>query len=86
MADIELTYLDLLEQGATPQEARSVLPNSLKTELVVTMNLREWRHFFKSRTSSAAHPQIREIAIPMLEKFKELVPVVFDDIELGVEV
>jgi thymidylate synthase (FAD) len=74
-------YLTMIAKGATPQEARNILPNSLKTELVVTMNLREWRHFFKLRTSSAAHPQMREIAIPMLEKFKELIPVVFDDIE-----
>lgn len=77
----EEKYMELLELGATPQEARSVLPNSLKTELVMTMNLREWRHFFKLRTSTAAHPQMREIAIPLLNKFKELIPVVFDDIE-----
>jgi thymidylate synthase (FAD) len=77
----EEKYMELLELGATPQEARSVLPNSLKTELVMTMNLREWRHFFKLRTSTAAHPQMREIAIPLLDKFKELIPVVFDDIE-----
>lgn len=76
----EKKYMELLEAGATPQEARSVLPNSLKTELVMTMNLREWRHFFKLRTSSASHPQMREIAIPLLEKFKEMIPVVFDDI------
>jgi len=77
----EKSYLQLIEMGATPQEARSVLPNSLKTELVMTMNLREWRTFFKLRTSPAAHPQMREIAIPLLKKFKELIPVVFDDIE-----
>jgi len=77
----EKKYLELIEAGASPQEARSVLPNSLKTELVMTMNLREWRHFFKLRTGTAAHPQVREIAIPMLKKFKELIPIVFDDIE-----
>ena len=76
----EKKYFELIESGATPQEARSVLPNSLKTELVMTMNLREWRVFFKLRTASASHPQMREIAIPLLEEFKELVPVVFDDI------
>ena len=75
--------MDLIRLGATPQEARSVLPNSLKTEIVVTMNLREWRHFFKLRTSPAAHPQIREVAIPMLERFKEIIPIVFDDIQCG---
>ncbi len=79
----EWTYTNLLALGATPQEARSVLPNSLKTEIVVTMNLREWRHFFRLRTSPAAHPQMREIACPLLEEFKRRVPVVFDDIPAG---
>jgi thymidylate synthase (FAD) len=76
----EDSYLKLLDLGATPQEARSVLPNSLKTEIVMTMNLREWRHFFTLRTSSAAHPQMLEIARPMLDEFKKRIPVVFDDI------
>jgi thymidylate synthase (FAD) len=76
----EKKYMELTENGATPQEARSILPNSLKTEIIMTMNLREWRNFFKLRTASASHPQMREITIPLLEKFKELVPAVFDDI------
>jgi thymidylate synthase (FAD) len=80
MKEAEKAYLTLIEKGASPQEARSVLPNSLKTEIVVTMNLRQWRNFFKLRASSGAHPQMREIAIPMLEKFKKFLPVVFDDI------
>ena len=75
-------YLGLLHQGASPQEARSVLPNSLKTEVVMTANLREWRHFFKLRTASAAHHQMREVAIALLKEFQKLVPVVFDDIEV----
>jgi thymidylate synthase (FAD) len=79
----EITYFHLLELGAAPQEARSVLPNSLKTEIVVTMNLREWRHFFKLRTATAAHPQMREITVPMLAAFRDMIPVIFDD--LGVE-
>jgi len=76
----EKSYLKLIELGATPQEARSVLPNSLKTEIVMTMNLREWRHFFKLRCSPKAHPQMREIAIPLLNEFQKLIPVIFDDI------
>jgi thymidylate synthase (FAD) len=80
--DAEKAYFKLLEIGATPQEARSVLPNSLKTEIVMTMNLREWRHFFKLRTSSAAHPQMLEIAIPMLNEFRNLIPIIFDDINV----
>ena len=77
----EHAYLALLDAGAKPQEARSVLPNSLKTEIVMTCNLREWRHFFRLRTSKAAHPQMREIAIPMLRRFQQMIPAVFEDIE-----
>lgn len=81
MAAAERGYLALLDLGATAQEARTVLPNSLKTELVMTMDLREWRHFFKLRAAAPAHPQMREVAVPMLRAFQEAVPVVFDDIE-----
>ncbi|WP_300209039.1 FAD-dependent thymidylate synthase [Bacteroides sp.] len=84
MMDCEISYNKLIASGATPQEARSVLPNSIKTELICTMNLREWRHFFKLRTAKAAHPQMREIAIPLLAELKEKIPVVFDDIEVEV--
>lgn len=80
MQNIENTYNKMIEMGAKPQEARSILPNSLKTEIVVTMNLREWRHFFKLRTSLKAHPQMREIACPLLDDFKSRIPVIFDDI------
>lgn len=80
MENAEKSYFALLEAGAEPQEARSVLPNSLKTELVMTMNLREWRHFFRLRASEAAHPQMRQIAQAMLCEFKEKIPVLFDDI------
>ena len=72
----------MIELGAAPQEARSILPNSLKTEIVMTMNLREWRHFFTLRTSKAAHPQMREVAIPLLKEFQRLIPIVFDDINV----
>lgn len=80
MKNIEKQYLELLKIGITPEEARSILPNSLKTEIIITMNLREWRHFFKLRTSNAAHPQMRQVAFMILEIFKEKVPVIFDDI------
>lgn len=79
MEQIESSYMKMLEEGASPQEARSILPNSLKTEIVVTMNLREWRHFFKLRTSKRAHPQMREIALMMLKEFQKRIPVLFDD-------
>lgn len=80
MESAEAAYLALIDLGATAQEARSVLPNSLKTELVVTMDLREWRHFFRLRTTPAAHPQMRELTIPLLAAFREVVPVVFDSL------
>lgn len=80
LAFIEKKYFQMLEEGAAPQEARSILPNSLKTEIVVTMNFREWRHFFRMRCDKAAHPQMREIAIPLLEELKAKLPVLFEDI------
>ena len=80
MRYIEKSYIQLIEAGASPQEARSVLPNSLKTEIIVTMNLREWRHFFKLRADKAAHPQMRQIALPLLRALKDAVPVVFENI------
>ena len=80
MEACERGYNKLIELGATPQEARSVLPNSLKTEIVVTYNLREWRHFFKLRTSKRAHPQMREVVVPLLKEFQKRIPVIFDDI------
>ena len=76
----EDAYFDLLDYGCTPQEARSVLPNSLKTEVVMTADIREWRHFLKLRCSPAAHPQMREVALILLEKVHALIPVCFDDI------
>ena len=77
----ECAYFDMLDDGCTPQEARSVLPNSTKTEVVMTANLREWRHFLKLRTAKAAHPQMRELTVPLLHELQEQIPVVFDDIQ-----
>lgn len=76
----ETAYFAMLEAGAKPQDARSVLPNSLKTEVVMTANMREWRHFFRLRCSPAAHPQMREVAKMALRMFHEAVPVLFDDV------
>ena len=78
----EERYFNLLKMGATPQQARTVLPNSLKTEITITANYREWRNFFKLRTAEAAHPQMREVAIPLLKELKNLIPIIFDDIEV----
>jgi len=77
---IEASYLRLINEGVSSQLARLVLPHSLKTELYMTMNFREWRHFFKLRTSPKAHPQMRELALGMLNNLKHMVPVIFEDI------
>jgi thymidylate synthase (FAD) len=81
MMDSELGYKNMIKAGCTPQEARSVLPNSLKTEIVVTANLREWRHIFKLRAiNKKAHPQIREIMLPLLIKLIKILPEIFYDL------
>lgn len=79
-SDAEDAYFDLLEWGCTPQEARSVLPNSLKTEVVMTADIREWRNVLRLRTSKAAHPQMREIMLMLLEQLHTEMPVLFGDI------
>ena len=76
----EQAYFNLLNYGCTAQEARSVLPNSLKTEVVMTADIREWRHFLKLRCSKAAHPQMREVALKLLDMVHAKIPVLFDDI------
>jgi thymidylate synthase (FAD) len=80
MKNAEDAYLNLLKTGAKAEEARSVLPNSLKTEVVMTCNLRQWRHVLNLRCSKAAHPQVREIMLPLLKELHEKIPVVFDDL------
>ena len=69
LAEAENHYLFLIENGWKPQQARAVLPNSLKTELVMTGFVSDWKHFFELRCDSAAHPQARELAIPLREEF-----------------
>lgn len=83
---LEKTYFNIIESGSTAQEARSVLPHSLKTEIFVTMNLREWRHFIKLRTNKAAHPQMREVAIMIYKILNEKLPVLFEDIQVEEEI
>ncbi|MBU1140151.1 MAG: FAD-dependent thymidylate synthase [Proteobacteria bacterium] len=76
MEDTEQIYLQLLETS-TPQAARTVLPNSCKTEIIVYCNLAEWRHIFTLRTSPAAEPSMREVMIPLAAEMKERYPAVF---------
>ena len=82
--DAEKHYNRMIELGATPRIARSVLNNSTKAQIVITMNMREWRHFFKLRSAANAHPQMREVAEMLLETFKSAIPVIFDGIPLEV--
>lgn len=81
MSNAETSYLTLLKLGATPQEARDVLPISTKTEINMTCNLREWRHFIKLRASKYAHPEIRMLAIQVYDEFMKYLPEVFKDLE-----
>lgn len=76
----ESIYNTLLSRGGRPQEARSVLPNSLAATIAVTGNLRNWRHFFLMRTSKETHPDFKRITIPMLAEFKEVIPMLYNDI------
>lgn len=75
----ENAYLQLIRNGETPQIARSVLPTCLKTEIVMTCNFREWRHFLKMRMSPQAHPMIRELAIKVYGWFRDTYPVIVED-------
>lgn len=78
----EFSYFAMLDYGCTPQEARSVLPNSTKTEVVMTANMREWRHFLRLRTAPAAHPDMREVAKMLLTEMQTRYPAFFEDFEV----
>jgi len=82
MSELEKVYLEMRKNGARPEQARSILPNSLKTEIFMTANLREWRHFLKLRTAPRAHPQMREVALKIYKILNENLPVLFSDIEV----
>ena len=75
----EKDYFALLEKGATPQEARTVLNHSVAAEIVISTNYREWRHILRLRTAKDAHPQMREVMRPLGEELKRRIPVIFDD-------
>ena len=78
----EMAYASLLELGLKPQTARSVFPTCLKTQIVIKANIREWRHIFTMRTPITAHPDMRRLMNPLLTELKELIPIVFDDLEV----
>ena len=74
-------YTVLMERGASPQLARSVLPNALAATISVTGNLRNWRWFLLARTTKETHPDFKRVTIPLLAEFKRLIPILYDDIE-----
>ena len=81
MLAAEVYYKTLRQDGWSPQQARAVLPNSLKTEIVMTANLREWRHVLDLRCGKAAHPQIRELMLPLRSELAAHLPAVFEGTE-----
>lgn len=85
MTSAEKCYLGLLEHGWKPEQARSVLPNSLKTEIVVSANLREWRLIFRQRTAAAAHPQMRQVMVPLRAALAGSLAPLFDDLPPAAE-
>ncbi len=80
MERAESDYKILLQNGWKAQQAREILPNSLKTEIVMKANIREWRHIFGLRCAKASHPQMIELMLPLLKDVQEKVPIVFDDL------
>lgn len=76
----EKQYKRLLAKKWSPQNARSVFPNALASRIITTSNLRNWRHMFIMRTSAQAHPQMRQVMIPLLREFQEKIPMLFDDV------
>ena len=80
MENAEKSYMAMTNIGSKPENARGVLPIDIKTEIVITANLREWKHIFKLRTSKAAHPSMRELMIPLAKEFQSKIPVIFDHV------
>ena len=81
--EAEEAYFKLLNEGCTQQEARAVLPNSIKSDIIVSGNYRQWRHFFNLRAAEVTgkvHPQMKEVTVPLLEEVHNRIPIVFDDI------
>jgi thymidylate synthase (FAD) len=86
MEAAEAVYLKMIDCGVTPEKARTVLPNSVKTEIIMTANCAEWKHFFELRACNStgkAHPQMLEVSRPLLDDFKKTISVIFDDLAYG---
>lgn len=83
IATLEAGYLQLLKLGHSPQIARSLFPNALASRIVITGNLRNWRHFLIMRTTKESHPQMRQVTLPLLAEFQSKIPLLYDDIQPG---
>ena len=81
MERIEMNYLHMTDNGATPDQMRMILPHSTAAEVTMTANIREWRHILSLRCAKMTHPAIRQLLIPLLLKFKEEMPELFDNID-----
>lgn len=80
METIEKNYNAMAELGCKPDQLRMLLPHSIKADVIMTANLREWRHIFKLRCAPAAHPTVQEVMKMLLGTLKREIPVIFDDI------
>lgn len=80
MNDMERAYMQMAEIGATPDQLRMILPHSTAASVILTANIREWRHIFNLRCAKAAHPSVRQIMLMTLNEFHNKIPVLFDDL------
>lgn len=85
MTEVEYNYIMMSNNGATPDQMRMILPHSTAALVTMTANIREWKHILELRCSSHAHPAVQQILIPLLLKFKEDMPEIFDSIEYNKE-
>ncbi len=85
MEMIEKSYLEMAEKGAKADQLRMMLPHSTKADVIMTANIREWRHVFKLRCAPATHPSVRHVMTMLLKEFRKKIPVLFDDIPYGWE-
>lgn len=81
MQTMESYYMRMVSNGATPDQLRMILPHSTASQVTMTANIREWRHILELRCSKMAHPTIRQLLIPLLLKFKEDMPELFEDVD-----
>ena len=83
--NMEKSYMEMAKKGAKPDQLRMLLPHSTAAEYAMTANIREWKHILNLRCSKHAHPAIRQLLIPLLLKFKEDMPEIFDSVEYDTE-